>query len=60
MSDLHYSTTNKRELDYIREAILSDVDNFLRKNNLMPNFIIFSGDLVSKPNDELEKIDIFN
>jgi len=59
ISDLHYSNSNKRELEYIKKALLLDVDNFIKEKKLIPNFIIFSGDLVFKPDEDTDKIEEF-
>ena len=58
ISDLHYSNGNKKEISYIKDAIIHDIDIFIKKNKLVPNFIIFSGDLVFKPDNDIVCIDV--
>jgi len=58
ISDLHYSNTNKNEIEYIKNAILHDIDSFIIKSILLPNFIIFSGDLVFKPDNDISSIQV--
>lgn len=60
LADLHYSDVNKKEIEYIRSAILCDLDDYIVKNNLLPDFLIFSGDLVFKPNESNDSISNFN
>ncbi|MFW3399629.1 metallophosphoesterase [Aliarcobacter butzleri] len=59
-SDLHYLDVSKKEIEYIRNAILYDIDNYIVKNNLVPDFLIFSGDLVFKPEENNSSINTFN
>lgn len=58
ISDLHYSNVKQKEIEYIRDAILLDVDKFINKNNLTPDFVIFSGDLVFKPDSDISSIEV--
>lgn len=60
LSDLHYSDLNRKEIEQIRNAILYDIDNYIIKNKLLPNFLIISGDLVFKPEEDNLKINTFN
>ena len=60
LADLHYTDVNKKEMEYIRSAILCDLDDYIVKNNLLPDFLIFSGDLVFKPNESNDSISNFN
>lgn len=59
ISDLHYSHVNKKEIEFIKTAILNEASTFIEPNGLQPNFIIFSGDLVFKPDDDIKSIKIF-
>lgn len=59
LSDLHYSKLNEKQIIPIKEAILLDIDNYIIRNELKPNFIIFSGDLLLKPDDDEKEIDEF-
>lgn len=59
LSDLHYSSKNKKEIIDILEGILFDIDNFIIKKNLRPNIIVFSGDLLFKPDTDISSIDLF-
>lgn len=59
ISDLHYSHVKQREIEYIRDAILHDVDSFLKINNLIPDLVIFSGDLLFKPDENKKSIEEF-
>lgn len=52
ISDLHYSASNKKEIEYIKDAILLDIETYIKENSLVPNFIVFSGDLVFKPDND--------
>ena len=58
-SDLHYSDINKKEIEFVRNAILLDIDNYIIKNDLSPNFLIFSGDLIFKPEEDINSINTF-
>lgn len=60
ISDLHYSKIKEKEISFIRDAVISDIDNFVLENKLKPNFIIFSGDLLFKPDQDIESINEFN
>jgi len=59
ISDLHYSNSNKKELEYIKKALLLDIDKFIKERELIPDFIIFSGDFVFKPDKDINKIEEF-
>jgi len=60
ISDLHYRNSSQKEIELIKKAFIDDVDCFIKKNNLIPDFIIFSGDLVFKPDADLSSIEVFN
>jgi formylglycine-generating enzyme required for sulfatase activity/predicted MPP superfamily phosphohydrolase len=52
LSDLHFSTKTTYDNQIIREAILDDIAQCIRTDNLQPDFIVISGDIASSSQPE--------
>lgn len=57
ISDLHYSKQKKRSIDIISKAFFDDLSKLEKENSLKPDFVFFTGDLISKGENSKEEFD---